>query len=116
MIPENTIPLLETDEGEALIRGIGPGVDQAQKAQLVTTMQFLAEFGLQPAHSSGTTICPYCGSELKWTSGRRSVFFRCAKPDCFEVHSRGGVSKLEHKIPVQKRDDMFNLGSVPDEW
>jgi hypothetical protein len=89
---------------------------ELMQARFNTSIKFMAEFGVKPARSKGTTICPHCGGALNWSSGRRSVFFRYAKPDCFEAHSRGGVSKPERKLPVQKQDDIFNLGSVPDEW
>ncbi len=112
----DTIPLLETDEGEALIRGVAPGLTLEQQVQFAINIKFLAEFGVKPARSSGTTTCPHCGGELTWETARRSVYFKCKTLGCFTAHSRGGVSKTERKIPVQKHDDMFNLGSVPDEW
>jgi hypothetical protein len=93
-----------------------PDLTLEQQVQFAISVKFLAEFGVKPARSSGTTTCPHCGGEMAWTTTYSRVYFDCAKPDCFTAHSRGGVSKPERKIPVQKQDDMFNLGSVPDEW
>jgi hypothetical protein len=124
MTQHRIVPVLETDEDDALVsivqpvpaKHANPDLTLEHQVHVATNIKFLADSPAKPPNSSGTTTCPHCGSEMIWESAKRSLYFKCAKPGCCEFHVNGGVSKPERKIPVQKPDDMFNLGSVPDEW